>query len=135
MLKTTSDDSATPRGVSAHFMPLSISHCALDLVRLVPVTVCPLAIRRSVIRPPMTPRPTYPRFAIMRSRAHSCDGIDARQHVVGAAFPPPRNATADQRRLVDGLCSWTKQLTSIPWDQRLTQDAADTGNARPIDAC
>jgi short-chain fatty acids transporter len=30
---------ATARGVSAHFMPLSISHCALDLVRLVPVTV------------------------------------------------------------------------------------------------
>ena len=39
MLKTTSADSATPRGVSAHFMPLSSSHCALDFVRLLPVTV------------------------------------------------------------------------------------------------
>src|SRR5688572_32802585 len=124
MLKTTSATSATLRGVSAHFMPLSRSHCALDFVRLVPVTVWPLAIRRSVIRPPMTPRPTYPRFAILRSRAHCCDGIDARQHVVGAAFPLGRWPR-----------SWTKQLTSITWDQRLTQDAADTGNARPIDAC
>src|SRR5580704_8368315 len=41
-----------------------MSHCAFDRVRLYPTTVCPLLSRRFTIRPPITPRPTNPRFAI-----------------------------------------------------------------------
>src|SRR5262249_23117875 len=55
---------ATARGESPHRIPLSMSHCALDFVRLWPVTECPCAMSRSAIRPPIAPRPTYPRFAI-----------------------------------------------------------------------
>src|SRR6185503_8133744 len=127
MLKTTSDDSATPRGVSAHFMPLSISHCALDLVRLVPVTVCPLAIRRSVIRPPMTPRPTYPRFAIMRSRAHCCDGIDTRQHVVEACFPASfLDETANKYPLGPKADARCRRHSKCPPDRRLPRSGCDS---------
>ncbi len=63
--KVTSEQLATARGESAHFIPLSISHCALDRVRLYPVTVWPLLSSRSTIWPPITPRPMNPRFAIM----------------------------------------------------------------------
>src|SRR5687768_17061244 len=62
--KVTSAAFATAPGESAHRRPLSSSHCAFDLVRLWPVTVCPFASSRSAVRPPIAPRPTYPRFAI-----------------------------------------------------------------------
>src|SRR5688572_26605238 len=62
--KVTSAAFATAPGESAHRRPLSSSHCAFDLVRLWPVTVCPFPSSRSAVRPPIAPRPTYPRFAI-----------------------------------------------------------------------
>src|SRR5687767_7105733 len=51
----------TPESARA---PLSKSHCAVDVVRLWPMTVWALASRRAAIRPPIAPRPMYPRFAI-----------------------------------------------------------------------
>src|ERR1700730_4695913 len=39
MAKVKSDAEATARGESSHFMPLSISHCAFERVRLYPVRV------------------------------------------------------------------------------------------------
>src|SRR5579864_4312763 len=60
----TSAAAATSRGEFPHFIPRSISHCAFFLVRLKPVTVCPLSIRRFTICPPIVPRPMNPRFAI-----------------------------------------------------------------------
>src|ERR1700733_9734315 len=45
-------------------MPLSSNHWAFFFVRLKPVTVCPLSIRRLTMLPPITPRPINPRLAI-----------------------------------------------------------------------
>src|ERR1700685_1526766 len=62
--KVKSELSATARGESAHFIPLSISRCAFARVRLYPVTVWPLSSNRLTIWLPITPRPTNPTFAI-----------------------------------------------------------------------
>src|ERR1700694_179427 len=64
MLNVTSDATATPFGESANFIPLSINHCALERVRLYPVTACPFSRRRATMLPPITPRPTKPSLAI-----------------------------------------------------------------------
>src|SRR5580693_1466696 len=64
MVKITSDATATAFGESANFMPLSINHCALERVRLYPVTVCPFSSRRATRLPPITPRPMNPSLAI-----------------------------------------------------------------------
>src|SRR3989442_9252956 len=64
MMKITSAASATARGESLHFIPVSTSHCAFERVRLYPVTRWPLASSLAAIFPPITPRPTYPRLAI-----------------------------------------------------------------------
>src|SRR5688572_30740386 len=62
--KITSAACATALGESPHFMPRSINHCALERVRLYPVTVCPLSSSRFAMRLPMAPSPMYPRLAI-----------------------------------------------------------------------
>src|SRR6516165_77223 len=67
MEKTTSAGAATVLGESAHCMPSLISHSALDLVRLKPLTECPLLSSRLTISLPITPSPTKPRFAISSS--------------------------------------------------------------------
>src|SRR5918911_1073952 len=64
IVKTTSAASATSRGLSAHRMPASSSHCAFSSVRFQPVTVWPASSRRFATPPPITPRPTKPSSAI-----------------------------------------------------------------------
>ena len=82
MVKTTSDDSATARGVSPHFRPASSNHCALDFVRLWPVTVWPAFSRRFAIRLPIVPSPTNPRFAISLAslRRYARESVLHRHH-------------------------------------------------------
>ena len=45
----------TARGESAHFMPLSINHCAFDRVAVYPVTVCPFSISLRAFDRPLRP--------------------------------------------------------------------------------
>src|SRR4030081_2026364 len=62
--KVTSAAAETALGESPHFMPRSTSHCALERVRLYPVTACPLSSSLFTIWLPITPSPMNPRFAI-----------------------------------------------------------------------
>src|SRR5271167_4932209 len=66
IVNVTSDAAAAPLGESAKFIPLSINHCALERVRLKPVTACPFSSRRATMLPPITPRPMNPSFAIQQ---------------------------------------------------------------------
>src|SRR5437899_1885449 len=64
---TKSDDAATARGESAHFIPFLTSHSAFERVRLYPVTPCPFPSSLFTISLPITPSPTKPKFAMNSS--------------------------------------------------------------------
>src|SRR5581483_2420316 len=76
MESVTSAVSQTARGESPQRMPLSISHCAFERVRLKPVTVCPFSSSRLTMRLPITPNPMYPRFAILCLRYELSLGLE-----------------------------------------------------------
>src|SRR5688500_14938555 len=112
--KVTSAAFATAPGESAHRRPLSSSHCAFDLVRLWPVTVCPFASSRSAVRPPIAPRPTYPRFAISvvetRTPCPAIAGRDSRGTNRKYSLEQRRGARQAGRKRKRG--SWREQAES-----------------------
>src|SRR5262249_51543162 len=117
IVNTTSTAAATSRGDSAHRMPVSRSHVALDLVRFQPVTVWPASIRRLAMRPPITPSPTKPRFPtsvpLSRSMPQSPRRaqIEAR-HLRIREQGPARSGEAHDARLHDRSVARNRQSRS-----------------------
>src|SRR5712671_6916956 len=77
MLKVTSAERATSRGVLPQMSPRSIKGAALAGVRFVPYTSWPVARKRPAIRLPIAPSPTKP-ILVMHPPVRCCP---LRQHV------------------------------------------------------